>query len=44
MEALRVSINGWIRESAMFDYVFDADALLRDQNDPSASSFGIRLC
>ena len=37
MEALRVSINGWIRESTMFDYIFDADALLRDQNNPSVT-------
>ena len=35
METLRVSINGWIRESTMFDYIFDADALLRDQNNPN---------
>lgn len=37
METLRVSINGWIRESTMFDYIFDADALLRDQNNPSVT-------
>ena len=35
MEALRVRINGWIRDSALFDYMLDADALLRDQKNPS---------
>lgn len=35
MEALRVSINEWIRDSALFDYMVDADALLRDPKNPS---------
>ena len=35
MEALRVKINEWIRDCGQFDYVFDADLLLRDEKDPS---------
>ena len=35
MEALRVQINEWIRTCELFDYVFDADKLLRDENNPS---------
>lgn len=35
MEALRVKINDWIRDCGRFDYVFDADRLLRDEKDPS---------
>ncbi|MBQ1369406.1 MAG: hypothetical protein IJM83_08405 [Firmicutes bacterium] len=35
MEALRVKINAWIRSCGLFDYVFDADHLLRDGKDPS---------
>ena len=35
MEALRVRINEWIRDSALFDYMVDADALLRDPKNPS---------
>ena len=37
MEELRIRINGWIRDNAMFDYVLDADALLRDQKNPSVT-------
>ena len=35
MEALRVKINAWIRSCGLFDYVFDADRLLRDEKNPS---------
>ena len=35
MEALRVKINAWIRDCGQFDYVFDADRLLRDEKDPA---------
>lgn len=35
MEALRVKINAWIRDCGQFDYVFDADQLLRDKRNPS---------
>ena len=37
MEELRVRINGWIRDNVMFDCVLDADALLRDQKNPSVT-------
>ena len=35
MEALRIRINEWIRSNDLFDYVFDADALLRDEENPA---------
>lgn len=37
MEALRVRINEWIRESTIFDDVLDADLLLRDPDDPAVT-------
>lgn len=38
MEDLRIRINGWLRESPAFDYVFDADAVLRDKDRPSVTA------
>ena len=35
MEALRIRINEWIRSCNLFDDVFDADELLRDENNPA---------
>ena len=35
MEALRIRINEWIRSSNLFDDVFDADELLRDESNPA---------
>lgn len=35
MEALRIQINEWIRSCNLFDDVFDADALLRDEHNPA---------
>ena len=32
---MRVKINTWIRDCGQFDYVFDADQLLRDKRNPS---------
>lgn len=35
METLRCRINEWIRECCLFDYVFDADALVRNPEKPN---------
>ena len=35
METLRCRINEWIRECGLFDYVFDADALMRNPEKPN---------
>ena len=35
MEALRCQINDWIRECGLFDYVFDADTLVRNPGKPN---------
>jgi lysophospholipase L1-like esterase len=35
-EAVRDTVNGWIRESGEYDAVADADAVLRDPADPDA--------
>lgn len=35
METLRCRINEWIRECGLFDYVFDADALMRNREKPN---------
>lgn len=32
MEQLRLAINGWIRSADIFDYVFDADAVVREEH------------
>ena len=31
MEALRLSLNDWIRSAGIFDYVFDAEAVVREE-------------
>lgn len=33
MEELRLSLNDWIREADIFDYVFDAEAVVRERRD-----------
>lgn len=35
MEQLRTDINEWLRNCELFDYLFDADAVLRSEVDPS---------
>ena len=35
MEMLRCQVNTWIRECGLFDYVFDADALVRNPEKPN---------
>ena len=32
MEALRLQLNDWIRSAGFFDYVFDAEAVVREQH------------
>lgn len=34
MEQLRSQINAWIRSAGIFDYVFDAEAVIRDPQNP----------
>ena len=34
-EAIRQSVNNWIRTSGSFDAIIDFDAVLRDPNHPS---------
>lgn len=34
MEELRLQINDWIRSCGLFDYMFDADAVVRDPDRP----------
>lgn len=31
MEALRLQLNAWIRSAGIFDYLFDADAIVREE-------------
>ena len=31
MEALRLKLNAWIRSAGIFDYVFDAEACVREE-------------
>jgi hypothetical protein len=31
MEALRLTLNDWIRSAGLFDYVFDAEAVVREE-------------
>ena len=31
MEALRLQLNAWIRSAGIFDYLFDAEAVVRDE-------------
>ena len=31
MEALRLKLNDWIRSAGIFDYLFDAEAVVREQ-------------
>lgn len=40
-EAVRQSINEWIRKSGEFDAVLDFDAVLRDPSDPAAIAEGL---
>lgn len=35
MEELRRTLNNWIRSCELFDYVFDADAIVRNPQNPS---------
>ncbi len=42
MEALRLAINGWIRSAGIFDYVFDAEAVVREER-PDGYYYGEML-